>query len=299
MTRWLLRILGALVIVLALAALSVYVLSERRLTRQHVVPQDEVAIPTDDESIARGEYLATSVSNCRDCHGKDLSGSVLVDDGALGRVAAPNLTTGEGGMGAHLEDEDLVRAIRYGVAPDGTALKIMPADDFNSLSDEDLGAIIAYVRSVPPVDKAQPSSVLRILGRTLIALGKLDLFPVERIDLTAPRPEALKPEVSKTYGKYLAQIAGCTGCHGPGLSGGAIPGAPPDFPPAANLTPSGEVGDWQFQDFLSTIRTGKNPAGHELAEEMPWRNFAGMSDQELRAIWLFVSSVPPRVAGTH
>ncbi|MBK8539176.1 MAG: c-type cytochrome [Ardenticatenia bacterium] len=299
MKRWFLRILGGLVVVLALAALSVYVLSERRLARTYKVPQDEVAIPTDEEGIARGAYLATSISNCRDCHGKDLSGGIMVDDGALGRISAPNLTTGEGGIGEHLENDDLVRAIRYGVAADGTALKIMPADDFNSLSDEDLGAIIAYVRSVPPVDELQPSFVLRPLGRTLVALGQLEIFPVERIDLAAPRPKTLKPEVSKVYGKYLAQIAGCTGCHGPGLSGGQIPGAPPDFPQAANLTPSGDVGDWRFQDFLSTIRSGKNPKGHSLAEEMPWRNFAGMSDQELRAIWLFVASVPAREAGTR
>ncbi|MBK7782268.1 MAG: c-type cytochrome [Ardenticatenia bacterium] len=299
MKRWFLRILGGLVVVLALAVLAIFALSERRLARAYSVPEDDVTIPTDADSVARGAYLATTVSNCRDCHGSDLGGTIFVDDPQLGRIIAPNLTSGQGGTGKLLSDQDLVRAIRYGVATDGRALMIMPTEDYNGMSDEDLGAVIAYLRSVPPVDKELPSSLLRPLGRTLAALGKLDIFSIDHVDLNAPRAKTLKPEVSKAYGKYLAQIAGCTGCHGPGLSGGAIPGAPPDFPKAANLTPSGAVGDWQFQDFLSTIRSGKNPKGRQLVEEMPWKSFAGMSDQELRAIWLFVESVPSREAGTR
>lgn len=299
MRRWLFPVLSGLVIVLALAALTVYVLSERRLARTYEVPQDEVVIPTDEEGIARGRYLATTVSVCVDCHGPDLAGDTIVDDAGLGRIVAPNLTSGAGGFGQRLEDRDLVRAIRYGVAPDGTALKVMPADDYIGLSDEDLGSIIAYIRSVPPVDNELPPSELRPLGRLLAALGQLDIFSVDRMDLDTPRVRSMKPEVSKTYGKYLAQIAGCTGCHGPGLSGGQIPGAPPDYPQAANLTPSGDVGDWQFQDFLRTIRSGTNPKGRTLANEMPWKNYARMSDQELRAIWLFVASVPAREAGTR
>ncbi len=299
MRHWTLRIGGGLVIVLTLAALTVYALSERRLARVYDVPADEVTVPDDDDSIARGKYLASTVSVCVDCHGPDFAGSVIVDDPALGRIVAPNLTTGEGGQGRVLEDRDLVRAIRYGVAPDGSALKVMPSDDYSSLSDEDLGALIAYIRSLPPVDNAPPPFVLRPLGRLLAALGQLDVFAVDRIDLDTPRIVAMKPEVSKAYGRYLAQIAGCTGCHGPGLSGGQIPGAPPDFPQSANLTPSGEVGGWEFQDFRETIRSGRNPDGRTLADEMPWKSYARMSDQELRAIWLFVESVPAREAGTR
>jgi mono/diheme cytochrome c family protein len=101
------------------------------------------------------------------------------------------------------------------------------------------------------------------------------------------------------YGAYLANIAGCTGCHGPGLAGGQIPGAPPDFPQSANLTPSGEVGNWTEADFINTIRTGVNPDGRQLVSEMPWMTYRNMTDDELKALWAYIHSVPPKEAGTR
>jgi hypothetical protein len=105
--------------------------------------------------------------------------------------------------------------------------------------------------------------------------------------------------VDVVYGKYLADIAGCTGCHRPGLSGGPIPAAPPDFPEAANLTPSGELVGWTEEMFITTIRTGVKPSGTPLKEQMPSKYFALMSDDELKAIWMFLQSVPAKAAGTR
>jgi len=295
--RWLPRALGALILLALLAGLALYGLSEWRLAKRYDAPRDEVRIPDDEAAVDRGAYLASTVSVCVDCHGPDLGGQVVVDDPGLGRIVAPNLTTGEGGLGSDRSDEELVRAIRYGVGPDDKALMVMPSDDYHHLTDEDLGALVAYLRSLPPVDQTLPAKTLRPFGRLLLALGQLDVFPAARIDMGLRPPAELQPEVSKDYGLYLANIAGCTGCHGPGLSGGTIPGAPPDFPPAANLTPSGELGAWDFADFRDTLRTGKTPKGRALSEQMPWKSYAKMSDQELRAIWLFVSSVPAKDAG--
>lgn len=295
--RWLLRALGALVLLLFLAALAVLGVSEWRLTKPIDAPRATLPIPSDSKAVERGAYLASTVSVCVECHGPDLGGQVVADDPGLGRIVAPNLTRGKGGLGDARTDQDLARAIRYGVGPDDLALMVMPSDDYNHLTDEDLGAVVAYIRSLPPVDQELPAEALRPFGRLLMALGQLDVFAAARIDMEQRPPKSLAPEVSKDYGRYLANIAGCTGCHGPGLSGGSIPGAPPDFPPAANLTPSGEVGSWDFADFRDTLRSGKNPKGRALSEEMPWKSYGKMSDQELRAIWLFVSSVPAKDAG--
>ena len=106
------------------------------------------------------------------------------------------------------------------------------------------------------------------------------------------------PGVTAEYGKYLADNAGCPSCHGPGLSGGKIPQAPPDTVPAANLTPTG-LGQWTEADFVRTIRTGTRPDGRVLDTFMPWPYYSQMTDDELGAIWRYLQSVPPRPTGTR
>lgn len=105
--------------------------------------------------------------------------------------------------------------------------------------------------------------------------------------------------VTADYGHYLANGAGCTGCHGPGLAGGKIPSGPPDWPLAANLTPSGEVGKWSETDFINTIRTGVNPAGKTLDQVMPWFRYRDMTDDDLKALWQYIKAVPAKPAGTR
>lgn len=297
-----LRILGVILAILlgivVLFLAFVFIRSNSMQNKTYTTPEVAITIPTDEASLERGRYLATIVSVCTDCHGADFGGGIIVDDPALGIVVAPNLTTGENGAGAELSDEDIARVLRYGVLPDGRSVRVMPSDDYTHMSQADLGAVIAYVRSLPPVDSDWPETELRMLGRILLATGQLPIMIAERIDFDAPRPEP-EPGVTLEYGTYLANIAGCTGYHGSGLSGGPIPGAPPDWPLAANLTPGGAVGDWTEEQFIETLRTGVNPDGEELVAEMPWRYYAQMTDDELKAIWLFVHSVPAREAGTR
>src|SRR5581483_11641629 len=108
----------------------------------------------------------------------------------------------------------------------------------------------------------------------------------------APVQPAPQPDVTPAYGEYLATISGCARCHGPGYSGGRVPGAPPNSVPASNLTPTG-LGDWSEADFLRTMRTGRTPDGHVLNPSMPWQYFAQMTDLELAALWQFVEVLPP------
>jgi mono/diheme cytochrome c family protein len=189
--------------------------------------------------------------------------------------------------------------LRYGVKPDGHSVIIMPADDFTHLTDSDLGSVIAYLRSVPAVDSDRPAIALKPLPYFLLALGQLPIVIADRIDFSkVGSPAPITPGPTAEYGAYIVSVT-CQGCHGPGLSGGHVPGTPPDFPIAANLTPSGEVGGWTEADFTKTIRTGVTPSGRTLNPFMPYAVFKNLTDDEAHALWLYIHSVPARPAGTR
>ena len=124
------------------------------------------------------------------------------------------------------------------------------------------------------------------------------ILPAEEIDHTAPRHITPEAGVTVEYGRYLAIT--CTGCHGSGFSGGPIPLAPPEFPPALNLTPGGELQGWTEGMFINTMRTGVTPSGHQLKNEyMPWMYFGQMTDEELKALFLFLRSLPATEQGNR
>jgi mono/diheme cytochrome c family protein len=299
MSRWLTRIgvaLGALVVLLLVAAVAVYAASERRVRKQYAITPNALAIPTDSTSIARGRHLAQAIGMCVECHGEQLDGQVMID-GPLGRVAARNLTRGTGGSGALLTDADFVRAIRHGVGRNGRALMIMPAQDYVHFTDADLAAVIAYVKSVPPSDNALPDSRLGPLGRGLLVAGKLPVFPAERIDHAAASPAPV-PEGTTEYGAYIARIA-CMGCHGPALAGGRIEAGDPSWPPSSNLTVAGPLKSWSETDFVTLLRTGKRPNGVPVNGAMPWKKAGRMTDEEIHALWLYLRSIPGRPSATQ
>lgn len=295
MKTWLRRVgmvAGALVVLVLLLGTGLVGFSTRALARTYEVP--EVAINTSAEAAAleRGRHIATAISGCAECHGSTLGGTVLVDDPAMGTIVASNLTTGQGGVLARYSDAQLEHAIRHGIGADGRALLIMPSQDFQYMSDSDVAALIAYLRRVPPVDTVHPERRLGPIGRMLV-LTVPEIVPASMIDHAAPpHTEAPVPAVSPAYGSYLANIAGCTGCHRPTLAGGPQPGGPPDAPPAANLTPA-SLGDWTEEDFIRALRDGTRKDGTKINPAMPWLVYRNMTDDELRAIWMFVQSVPP------
>ena len=292
--RWLGRIAVALLVLVGLGAASIYGLSERRFRARFAVPEHRIAVAENAASIVRGEHIAT-VRGCVDCHGAGFSGNTIVDQPIIGRVAGPNLTLG--GRGADLEPRDWERAVRHGVRRDGTPLIFMPASEFTVLSDEDLAAIIAYARSVPPVRQVAPSSYAGPMLRTMYVAGKVKLLSAEEVRHDRPHEARLVPEPTVAYGKYLA--SGCTGCHGDGLSGGKIPGAPPDWGPAANITPAG-IGRWTSADFATALRTGRRPDGSAIdSTVMPIKLLRHMDDVELAALYAYLQSVPAREYGNR
>lgn len=297
LAKWIGIPVAALALLLAVAIGAVFGLSEARLRKAYSVEPGAVRIPTDAESIAMGQHLL-AIRGCHDCHGEDYGGRVFMDD-APGRLIASNLTRGRGGIASRYTDADWVRAIRHGVGPEGRSLLFMPSYEYHPIGDEDLGKMIAYLKSVPPVDSDLPPSQVRMLGRALMLAGQLPLLPAEMVNHTAERKPAPPPGPTAEYGEYLA--FSCVGCHGFEFSGGKIPGTPPHFLPASNLTPDPEtgIGEWSEQDFFRALREGTRPDGSELNPEfMPWRSVTSrMTDDEIRALWLYLRSVPAKPVG--
>jgi mono/diheme cytochrome c family protein len=293
--RFLKRALTAVTLILLVAFGAAYGFAQRELGRSYSVARNPVATPTDSATLARGEHLATAIGKCGDCHGDDFGGSVIVDDGALGRVAAPNLTRGRGGVGRTRSDADFAAAIRHGVGSEGQPLLIMPSQDYTFISEADLRALIAYLRSRPDVDRELPTRRLGPVGLALVASKKLPLAAAV-IDHQQSQPDSVVPGPTAEYGRYLANVGGCTGCHNPSLSGGEIVGAPPGSPLAANLTPGGRT--WTLELFRTTLRTGQRPGGGDaLNDFMPIRYTKLMTDEEIEAVWRYVVSVPAKKIG--
>ena len=292
--RWLGITLAAVAALLALVLVGIYVVSSGKLDERYAVQVEAVPIPTDSASVERGRHLATAVSACVDCHGEDLAGTTMIEDAAFATVAAPNLTPA--GVGGELTDTDWVRAIRHGVARDGRSLIVMPSEVYYDLSDADLGAVIAYAKTVPPATREPAERRYGPISRMLLAMDKLPIFAARKVaEKGAPFP-APPSGVTREYGEYLAHVGGCLSCHGPGLSGGAIPDGDPSAPPASNLTPEG-IGQWTLADFTRALREGRRPAGTEINAFMPWRVTRNMTDNEIRALWLYLQSVPPKPYG--
>jgi mono/diheme cytochrome c family protein len=303
MPVWLKRtayVVGTLAALVVVAIGCVYALSSRRFNRTFTVADETIVVSDDSATLARGEHIVTAIAGCADCHGEGLRGGLVIDGSPMGRVTALNLTKGEGGVGAKLTPALIERAVRHGIAPEGRPLLIMPADDYQYMSDDDLRAVVAYVQHVAPVNNTLPASSLMLLPRTLLLAGQMPLIPAEAIEHDgAAKPMNVVPAPTAEYGQYLAHVAGCLGCHGPGLSGGKIPGGDPSWGPSANITPSGNIGKWTEDEFKTTLRTGKRPDGTALKDPMPWKVVGKMSDDELHAVWTYLSTVPRREFGNR
>ena len=170
----------------------------------------------------------------------------------------------------------------------------MPSRISYYLSDDDLADLIAYLKSLPPVDNEPPKAGLGPLGRVMMTLGQLPSELTEpdaaAIDHDAPRPLAPEPGVTVEYGMYLART--CMLCHGSELNGRIISEGGPKKYVALNLTRGGEMKGWSEEDFMTALRTGVTPSGHHIIEVMPWKYFGQMTDDELKAVWKYLQTLP-------
>jgi mono/diheme cytochrome c family protein len=294
--RWTGRAAGAFGLLLVAGIGAVYAVSEWRVRTTFPVEAHLAAVPSDSATLARGKYLAET-RGCNDCHSMDFGGGVIVDDPMVGRLVAANLTPA--GRGAAMQPADWELAIRHGVRRDGSALLVMPSQEFQGMTDEDVTALIAYLQSVPPVQRELPGMRLGPLGRALYLAGKVEAVPAEHIAQATTHRASIVMDTTVEFGKYAA--AGCVGCHGATLSGGPMPGMPPGTPIPANITPDSAtgIGSWSEDDFVRAITAGVRPDGRKLDPFMPVQVTSKLTDVEKRAIYRYLRTVPAKTHGNR
>ena len=290
--KWTGIVLGSLLVIVALVVGVLYARGNARLMKKYQVQAESVAIPTDQTSIERGKKWAAVL--CADCHAEDFSGKPLVDDKTVGFVPAPNLTPGEGGAGSEFTDSDWILALRHGIDPhEGRSFVGMPSMNFMYLNDQDLGDLIAYIKSVSPVNHEVGETELTFMGKVILASGGFgkDVLPAEIINHKAPHPSIDGVNVNVTgnsnlkYGEYLVRVMGCRDCHSENLTGGKSP--EPGAPFAPDLTSTGIAGSWSSKTFVTATRTNEG-------EYMPWGMLKPLDDSELESIFVYLKSLPSK-----
>ena len=269
---WIRRIALALVAVAVFALVGVFLRSEYVLRKTYGVPLRTVAVPSDSVSIAEGHRLAKT-HGCVSCHGHALEGAVFLDDPMLGYFVAGNLT----GSVQDQSDSELERIIRQGVLTDGRSALGMPSAEYQHLSDHDLGAILAYLRSLPPADG--PTTDIRAgpLARLGLAIG---MFSPQRNNISVgTTPPATRPTERHALGEYLAMTS-CSGCHGQDLGGSIADGAP-------DLT---IVAGYSAEAFAQLLRTGEGMGERDLGimSEASRERFAYFTEAEVDALHAFL-----------
>lgn len=293
-----LAIIATIAAIAAAVFLGALWLGDRKLDRRvdvRVVPV-AYAQPTPDV-LKLGKYLYET-RGCGECHGMDGAGRVITDGKAGGPyVRTPDITTSKVSMVAAYSEADWVRAIRHGIDPAGRALLVMPSIDYNRMTDADFSALVAYVRTLPP-GKGEIGEVrFPLLLQALYGVGVVK-DSAETIDHKLPPATPVPVAETREHGGYVANM--CIGCHGPALSGGKIPGAPPDWPPASNLTPGEGTVMARYEApeaFAAMLRTGKRPDGTEVNKAMPFESLKNLNELDIRAMHAFLRTLPPRKAG--
>jgi cytochrome c553 len=265
------------------------------LDKVYDVPVPAIAHSTDAAVLARGKHVADAIAACSssNCHGADLGGGKTVKMGPVGHFTGTNISMG--GLGLAYTDGELARLIRYGLKKDGRTVRFMPVQDFRWLPDDDVAAVVSYIRAAPAVDRENGPTDFGVLGKVLDRRDKFVIDVARRIDLVPFTPPAPRSP-GADYGRYLAET--CTGCHGEHFAGGPIPGAPSSMPIPQNLTLSEDgLAHWAYADFDHALVTGLRPDGSTINPFMPLESFGKLDDLEKHALWAYLQSVPPRPFG--
>ncbi len=290
----LLGVAGVLVATVLVAAQ----IGEHKAQRHVEVRLQSLPLRSDAVSVERGRYLFMS-RGCTECHGVNGAGKDVINDGKGLLIHAPNITPAPGTVVASYGGDDWERTIRHGVAPSGRALMIMPSEDYNRLTNDDLMALVAFLRQMPaasggPAVLELPLPLMAMYGAGLVKDA------AEKIDHDLPPSTPVPDAPTAAHGAYV--VNACIGCHGEHLSGGKIPGAPPDWPAAANLTPGAGSAMTHYanaQAFAAMLRSGKRPDGSVVSAVMPFTALKEMNDTDVQAIYLHLKSLPPRAAGSR
>jgi mono/diheme cytochrome c family protein len=239
------------------------------------------------EQIARGEYLANIT--CVECHGAGGSGEQPLTGGYdlfaaegfgfIGQAAPENLTPA--GKLANYSDGEIFRVLRHGVDQDGRLLALMSGLPIGEMSDEDLQALIAYLRSLPPASTDGPlGDQINFVGMVFGGAGLVP--PVEK------RPETISapPQgITAEYGKYVATFGDCRGCHGPDMTG-----TPASALFEAVPNPRPLVSELTLEQFVEMMRSGVRPGNNPFPDAMPWESASKMTDDDLAALYAYLTA---------
>lgn len=295
--KWVAYLIVSLILIILVILASVYVISENHRKQTYDISVEALSIPIGNgDAIANGRHVA-AIRGCIECHGANLGGRIFIEDPMVGLLVATNLTAGENGLGSTYSDEDFIRAIRHGVRKDGKSVIFMPSHEYTEIDKKDLADLVAYLRSLPPADSYLPETKIGLPFRAMYVLGgEIHLFPAMLINHEASVPEPVEDRTPIELGKYVS--ATCIGCHGGNFAGGTIPGVPPHWPQASNLTPKGPLSSYTEEDFIIAMRRGITPDGRELVNEfMPWGVFGQMTDDELEGLFVYLQSLTPHETG--
>ncbi len=288
------RILGIglvalIAIAIAAAMIRLHVVPSARTMTYEVGEIADVTVLTDSHSIQRGEHVSRAIAVCQLCHGINLGGKLAFEHPVLGKGYTPNLTTGEGGIGTSYSATDWVRAIRHGVNREGKGLLFMPSDHYAHLTDRDMGALIGYFKSLPPIDNTRSHLELTVFAKLMIDLGLSgDVVRAKQIDHSANLFSAFKGKENNAA--YIVEVGGCTFCHGRDLRGGQ--GLEPGAPPGPDITAVG-LKSWNFDQFATVMRSGIRPDNSMIDYRfMPWQGYQHMTDAEVRALWDYLTALP-------
>ena len=278
--RWAGAAIGALAVLAAVLYVVVYVVSERVVNRSYAFKPVAIAIPSDAESIAEGRRLAQIHMCFGGCHGKGVEGEVLFDDPMIARVVAPDLTASM----ARYRDDEIAGMIKSGVRPDGRSMVVMPSDVLRLMSDEDLGRIIAFLRTVPAAHGAAPELRLRPLGRIGVTAGQLKTMAMLVAEATPP-PDAA--DAAAKRGRYLASTI-CAHCHATNL-GGAPAGPGTDASPPLQI-----VAAYSPEAFMQLLRTGTALGDRQLKmmRQVALAALSKLTDDEIADLYGYLHALP-------
>jgi mono/diheme cytochrome c family protein len=285
--KWIGYILVTIVVIFAAFYFKARISTERRLSKKYDITLQAFTLKTDSAIVEEGHRIMLT-KGCASCHGDNLEGKVWLDDALLGQVVTPNLTKGKGGLSNDYGTDDWLRSLKHGLRRDLTPLRIMPSHEISHLGEEDMNALIAYLSQIARVDHVLPETKLGVLAYILTDLGEILLIPADSIDHNRPLTKHVDREVNAKFGEYLS--TNCSGCHRKNMKGG--PPVAPGFPVVADITSTGNPGKWTEEQFINTLKTGSTPEGKQLDPgEMPWVAFKNYSDDEMKAIFMYLRSM--------
>lgn len=294
-----------IILLILITGLTITVMARQNL--KFDAPYPDITASTDSTIILKGKNLVFGPAHCADCHFKGNADSLLALGGQIplsggyafnmpvATIYSKNITPDSvTGIGRYT-DREIARLLRYGVGADGRAIfDFMP---FHNTSDEDLTAIISYLRAQKPVRNEIPQPEFNLLGKVVKA------FLIKPVGPNGNVPVAVKKDSTIEYGKYLTtSVANCNGCHTPRdlmtgkftgtfFSGGLeIDGF---ITPNLTTDSSSRIFDWSQQYFINRFRQGKLIP----KSPMPWNSFKRMSDDELKAVYKYLKSLDPAKTG--